>query len=193
MLNRKIILVEGLSGTGKSTYIKNRIENTFDNENILVIHGDRVRPTIKENVKEYFQENKSMLQNMLLNTAEDTIIIDGLMHTTEYDLIGCYELSRIELVEYYTKLFYEVNSSYFLVYICVPNIEKVIDETMSERKEKRKDWIEGITSFLEYSSLAKRKSWKGEIGIKAFLKYIDSYNEYLFDNLCIKKHKVMRG
>lgn len=190
--NKKIILVEGLSGAGKSTYIKKRIGDALDNENTVVIHGDRIRPSIKENVEQYFQENRSLLQKTLMTTVEDTIIIDGSIHTTEYDLIGCFELSQIELVEYYTELFREVNSSCFLVYICVLNLEKIIEETLSERKEKRKDWLEGMERFLDFSVLAKQNSWIGENGIKSFLKYINGYNEYLYDNLCVKKQKYIR-
>lgn len=189
--NKKIILVEGLSGVGKSTYIK-KIGDVLDNENTVVIHGDRIRPFIKENVEQYFQENKKLLQKTLMTTAEDTMIIDGLIHTTEYDLIGCFELSQIELVEYYTELFREVNSSCFLVYVCVLNLEKLIEETLSERKEKRKDWLEGMERFLDFSVLAKQNNWTGENGIKSFLKYINGYNEYLYDNLCVKKQKYIR-
>ena len=83
--NKKIILVEGLSGVGKSTYIKKRIGNILDNENTIVMHGDRIRPYVKENVEQYFQENKSLLYKTLMTTVEDTMIIDGLIHTTEYE------------------------------------------------------------------------------------------------------------
>lgn len=190
--NKKIILVEGLSGVGKSTYIKKRIGNILDNENTIVMHGDRIRPYVKENVEQYFQENKSLLYKTLMTTVEDTMIIDGLIHTTEYDLIGGFELSQVELLKYYTELFREINSSCFLVYVCTKNFEKTIDDTLSERKDKRKDWLEGMKSFLEISPLAKQNRWIGEEGIKSFLKYINGYNKYLYDNLCLNKQKYMR-
>lgn len=107
-------------------------------------------------------------------------------------MIGGFELSQVELLKYYTELFREINSSCFLVYVCTKNFEKTIDDTLSERKDKRKDWLEGMKSFLEISPLAKQNRWIGEEGIKSFLKYINGYNEYLYDNLCLNKQKYMR-
>ena len=186
--NKKIILVEGLSGVGKSTYIKGITSEV----NALAVHGDIVRPSILDTVEQYFQDNKRLLINMILAATEDVIIIDGLIHTTEYDLIGYFKLSQYEIVEYYECLLREINPSCLLIYVCVQNLEKMLDETIAERKEKRKDWLIGIEQFLEHSSLAKQNGWVGESGIKLFLKNIHECNEYIYSRLTINKQRHMR-
>ena len=190
--DKKIILVEGISGVGKSTYIKNNLFETKDGTNALVIHGDRFRPNCRNTIEQYSQDNKKQLYNTLLAVNEETIVIDGLIHTTEYDLLGFFEVSMKEIEKYYENLLFEMRSSCRLIYIYTQEIDSLIDVTLGERENQRKDWIEGFNEFLNHAPLALHNGWKGKNGAKSFLNYVHSVNEYIFANINVEKYRYIR-
>lgn len=192
--DKKIILIEGISGSGKTTYIKNLKKHIgVDNVSVVVLHGDKFRPSILDNVDQYFLDNKKLLHELLAKIDGDIIIIDGLIHTTEYDLIGVFDLCKEKLLEYYIDILAEIDSVCSLVYVCVPDVDKLINEIIVERNSSRKEWIEGIKSFLMLSDLSKKNGWSGESGIVSLLKYIKECDEYIYENLCLRKKRYLRN
>lgn len=74
MTEKRLILMVGQPGVGKSTYIKEQIENNSQNKKIAVVSRDAIRFSLLEEGEKYFSKEKDVFLNFIaggLNALND--------------------------------------------------------------------------------------------------------------------------
>lgn len=161
--------IEGVSGAGKSTFV----QRTFQNTDAVIISGDILKPCpfIDEFRRNYISLNSYKEQHIHnLNSlncyhTENLVIVGGLLHAVEYDLIGFYGYDTHQLIEYTEEIIRIIPKESTIIYLETTKTELATSAVINERHFTRPAWISGMIDYLENSPFCIAKGWKGELGI----------------------------
>lgn len=184
--------VEGVSGAGKSTYVKDQFQ-----ENYIVIEGDYVKPSPFYNGKrihldEYKKQHIDCLASLQESEAQSVVIVGGLMHGAMYDLIGIYDLNKSEIVKYFESVITCVPKDSKLIYLETDNLSQSIKAILKERYLLRPEWIRGIFDYLTRVSMCRKLGWQGENGVLQLMQMIYKYDKAVLQALNIDKKTIVR-
>mgnify|MGYP004480544505 CR=1 FL=1 len=184
--------IEGVSGAGKSTYVKENF-----GEKAIVIKGDSVKPTTFINgeqipIEKYEEQHKRRLISLSDIKSQDVVIVGGLLHGIMYDLIGIYELNQTEIIKYIESIIICLPQDSMIIYLETTDLSENVRSILKERYISRPEWIRGIFDYLTRATCCKNQGWKGEDGVIQLMKMIYDYDKAVLREININKRIIIR-
>lgn len=105
--------------------------------------------------------------------CKDTIyLFDGiLLQSPLFELIGFYDLTEKEIVQYINELLEILNvKESKLLYMHVNNVENVLKNACNKRKNEKEKWEQGFYKWIERSNYCMKRDYHGFEGMVSFLK-----------------------
>lgn len=163
--------IEGVSGTGKSTFVS----KFFQDKEIIIIEGDAIKPYPfidgrKITIEEYKKQHRDKLCSLDRIKSKDVVIVGGLLHGVEYDLIGVYDFDKQRVIQYIRDMVVYIPSDSQIIYLETSNIVENTKNILNERYLSRPDWIRGIFDYLSRVLYCQKMGWNGEEG---FIKFVE--------------------
>lgn len=190
-----VYFLEGISGSGKSTYINNLLSDQHDQHSYpLVIHGDSLQaPFVKTQdgtvvippIEKYLQSQINVWKSFFISadSEKDIYISGGLLHGPEFVLIGLYELSREELFAHVEDMLLCVPCDFSMIYLQLSDVETNMETLLRDRSESNPEWVNGMCKFVENSPFCIKKGWVGKNGVCRYLKMMNEYDLYVIGRL----------
>ena len=215
----RIVFVEGVPGSGKTTLIAKLLEHDNGNSRPVVVYSGDVNPVnpVRQATKQgaclSLQEAKIIYrsqpyssykeehiqkwidfceQNAYLGT--DFIVDAGLIQAPMYELLGRYMMTATEIAAH-LNLIIEIIKDYFdiqMVYLEVENPARCIHDAMELQHEWRKQWVAGFCKWLEIAPYPISKGYTGLQGIEDFVYERHQIDQLLLPQLHLKIQAVER-
>lgn len=177
--------VEGISGAGKTTYVNKHLQN-----NSVIIEGDCVKPRPFINgerisIEDYKRQHRDGLEALCEIKAQNVVVVGGVLHGVEYDLIGIYDFDKERVIQYIEEITAYLPKKSQIIYLETTNVSETIKSVLRERYSLRPDWVRGILDFVERTVYCKKMGWNGEDGVIQLIKMIYECDKdiLIFDSL----------
>lgn len=213
----KIIFVEGLPGSGKTTLVHELMKTQNMAKCWRSVYSADVIPRnmVREKVKHgqsltieearflyrsraydvYLKEHLSIWEKFCREneTMSQNLIVDaGLIQAPLYELIGLYMLSNEEILAHIQRIWDLVKESFVpeLIYLKTDSPSACIRTAIRMQKEQRKQWVSGFCRWLEVAPYPMKKQYSGIRGIEMFVEDRYQVDCFLLHNL--KANKKIR-
>lgn len=210
----KIIFVEGIPGSGKTTLVKELLTAQDQSKSWCSVYSADVIPRnmVREEIKHgrsltieearliyrsrayatYLEEHLTIwrrfcYENKMLQ--QDLIVDAGLIQAPLYELMGLYMLSNEEILSHVQRIWDIVKKSFIpeLIYLETDSPSACIRTAISRQKEKRKQWVSGFCRWLEIAPYPLEKHYSGIKGIERFVEDRYEVDCFLLRNLEVNK------
>ena len=188
----KLIIVEGLTGLGKSTmahFIARQL--VYNNIPTQWIHeGELKHPTsveLDKGLPAYMEDSLMMWRELVdkLNQEEQVCVIEASFFNNLIETLYCHGLEPDEIVAYGMELQRVIKpANPALVYLVHRDTTAALNGNFKNRGDGFKDFV---IQLVERTEIAKLKGWKGYAGVFPFWDSFASLTDLLFTKFHISK------
>lgn len=215
----KIIFVEGIPGSGKTTLVNELIHTQGQSKNWRSVYSADVIPRnmVREEIKRgrfltveearliyksrtyasYLEEHLAIWKRFCRENGTlpyDLIVDAGLIQAPLYELLGLYILSNEEILSHIQRI-WDIVKRFFvpeLIYLQTDSPAACVRAAINRQKEQRKQWVSGFCRWLEVAPYPAGKHYCGLEGIERFIEDRYQVDCFLLYNLEVSKRIFYR-